>query len=108
MKISKVIKGDIKAGDEIEVSQLYVVEDGILSSFSKMTPMIKGDSWLFFLVKSKRDNADHYEHVGDYHGRYPIPGVTNTALPYAFDNGTYVPVDFREDIYSEILEKYEF
>ena len=108
MKISKVIKGDVNIGDEIEISQYYVVEDGELYTFSGMTPMIKGDSWLFFLAKSNRDNATHYCHMGDFQGRYPIPDTENTVLPYALDNGTYDPEDFRSDIYSEILEKYEF
>lgn len=94
IKISKVFKGDVNIGDEIEIS--------------RMSPMIKGDNWLFFLAKSNRDNSAHYCHMGDYQGRYPIPGTENTPPPYALDNGIYAPEDFRDDIYSEILEKYEF
>ena len=71
--VTEVLKGKVKVGDTITVMQRYAFDEerNMLLSFDEMTPMHKGDRWIYFL---KYDNyADAYESAGLVDGRYPIP-----------------------------------
>lgn len=107
IEISKVIKGDVSVGDEIVLKQLYGVIDDQFMTDSNLTPMLKEDTWLFFLSKN---NDGAYYCTGDNDGRYPLKNFSyrRIALTDNEDLGVYNKEDFREDIYSEILEKYDF
>lgn len=107
IRVSKVFKGDIEKGDCIDVHQSYGIADGRLISFSDLTPMQKGDEWLFFL-KSSNDNIGYWC-ASDTFGRYPVPSVENEPMPLADspDLGVYSEQNFQRDIYNEILEKYD-
>lgn len=110
-KISKVFKGDVKVGDKIEVAQHYGVYEDKFYTRGGLTPMLDGDTWMLFLVKNPEKFGDSYSCAGDTCGRYPVPGVVNEgAIPFSADmeKGVYDPYDFQDEIYDEILEKYEF
>lgn len=72
LHISKVLKG-APASEEIKIVQSYFVQDEPeqLVSFSGLTPMVRGEEWLFFLRYDKE--KDNYWCAGDYCGRYPVP-----------------------------------
>ncbi len=74
IRVTEVLQGDgISAGDRLAVTQRYgVLEDeNRLVSFSGLTPMNKGDSWIFFLNYDEESSA--YWCTGDVGGRYPLP-----------------------------------
>lgn len=107
LKISRVLKGNKNSGDEIKVSVRYGVVDGNLLTFSSLTPMQKGDEWVFFL--KKQSDADIYWHRGDADGRYPTKNTSgNGIMPLAEspELDVYDKADFNEKIYNEIVEKY--
>lgn len=69
-KIDKVLKGDAKEGDQIVIEQQSAVLANEYKTCSALTPMLKGDRWVYFLHK----DDDTYFAVNDYQGRYPVPG----------------------------------
>ncbi len=73
IKVLKVLKGDVRKGDRLPVSQSYEIlaEEQCLITFSELTPMEKGERWIFFLLKG--DLSDMYWCNGDSDGRYPLP-----------------------------------
>ena len=107
IEISKVIKGDLQVENEITILQAYGVVDNQLITYSKLTPMLKGDTWIFFL---KKNEDETYTCIGDCGGRYPIKNTKykKIALTDNEDLGVYDKSDFNEEVYNEILEKYEF
>ncbi|MCM1299395.1 MAG: hypothetical protein NC203_06295 [Firmicutes bacterium] len=107
LEILKVYSGDVNEGDSITVTQYYGVYDDSLATDSKLTPMLKDDTWLFFLTA---DNDGTYYCTGDNDGRYPLQNTSyrKIALTDYEDLGVYRKEDFREDIYAEILKSYEF
>lgn len=71
ISIKKILKGSVDS-DTIKMSQRYGIdEDNRLITFSEMTPMEKGDQWIFFLTYN--ESKDMYWASGDYTGRYPVP-----------------------------------
>lgn len=72
VKIEKVLYGDCSS-DTLVLSQRYGITDDTnqLVTFSDMTPMNKGDKWIFFLYFDEVSNS--YWCSGDYTGRYPLP-----------------------------------
>ena len=72
IEIKKVLKGKVDS-ETIKVSQSYGIEEdtGRLITFSEMTPMKKGENWIFFLKYN--ESNDSYWCAGDYSGRYPLP-----------------------------------
>lgn len=110
IKVSKVIKGDLQVGDTVTITQRYGIIDGKFINNSDLTPMLKGDTWLFFLYESDNLNVGTYRCTGDSDGRYPIKNVSYRKIAFTDneDIGVYNKEDFREDIYKEILEKYDF
>ena len=107
IEVSKVIKGDVEVGDKITIIQGYGVVDDRLITLSDLTPMIKGDTWFFCL--SCEEGSDIYWVTGDSDGRYPVPNSKNRTLAISeySDLGVYDEQNFKSDIYSEILEKYD-
>ena len=67
INVSRVIKGDIEEGDTVEIRQGYAVEDGQLITRSNLTPMVNGDTWVFFL--STANDCGYYWCTGDSDGR---------------------------------------
>lgn len=106
VEVLKVIKGDIKEGEILSVTQRYGIIDDRFLYMSRLTPMLNNDNWLFFLTK--RENGTCYC-TGDNDGRYPLENFSyrKIALTDNEDLGVYDKKDFREDIYKEILEKYD-
>ncbi|MCL2638402.1 MAG: hypothetical protein FWD48_08545 [Oscillospiraceae bacterium] len=69
--VTEVLHGDIKSGEIITIIQRYAFDEErkALISFSELTPMHKGDGWIYFLNR----NGDVYDVVSEADGRYPIP-----------------------------------
>lgn len=115
LKVEKVLKSDgqVWAGDEIVISQSYVIVDGAMYSLSQLTPMIKGDKWVYFLNQYHFYSEDThgkgvYYPVNDYEGRYPVPDDENPPFKYRENtNGVVAPAVFNEGIYSELKDKLE-
>lgn len=106
IEISQVIQGDVKVGDTLIVAQEYAVVDKKLLTYSKLTPMIKGDTWIFFLFEGDSDSDDtFYWCTGDSDGRYPVKDCENSIISQEL--GVYDKSDFNEAIYNELLEKYD-
>lgn len=73
INVRKVLKGE--AAETVKISQKYCIStDGELLTFSELTPMKKGDTWLFFLSYDAQN--DTYWCAGDFTGRYPLPDDT--------------------------------
>lgn len=110
IEVSKVIKGDVAVGDVVPITQDYGIVENQFLAISRLTPMLKGDSWIFFLSENKNLAVGKYSCTGDNDGRYPLKNFSyrRIALTDNEDLGVYDKEDFREDIYSEILEKYDF
>ena len=70
--IKKVLKGD-PPEEDIKISQRYGIQEKPeqIVTFSDLTPMIKGDEWLFFLKYDALNST--YWCAGDHCGRYPVP-----------------------------------
>lgn len=72
ISVEKVLKGNT---DEktIKISQRYGIDENQdkLITFSEMTPMNKGEQWIFFLSYDEINKI--YWCSGDYTGRYPVP-----------------------------------
>lgn len=106
IEISRVIKGNISEGDTVKISQSYAVKDGQLITHSDLTPMVNGDTWLFFL--STANDCGYYWCEGDSDGRYPVSTVQNQSLEISEYSGlgVYKRADFKDKIYEELVEKY--
>ncbi len=109
VEIKQVFKGDVEVGDTISVLQQYGIEEdrGIFWTYSDLTPMLGGDTWLFFLYDNRGEN---YMCSGDKDGRYPVENCTYQKMALT-DNeqlGVFNEYNFNEQIYSEILDKYDF
>lgn len=126
LKVEKVLKsnGKVWAGDEIIITQPYSVythsldeyptsDSGTLYSFSQLTPLVKGDKWVYFLTENNSGYPEifgdqSYSAVNDYEGRYPVPDEENPPFEYRENvNGVVAPAVFNQGIYSELKEKLE-
>lgn len=81
LRVENVIKGDIKAGQYVLINQGVLISAGgdnavQINSGDRLTPMFKGDRWIYFLKK----NGDYYEPVNGPQGRYPMPGSNNVDV----------------------------
>lgn len=108
IEVKQVFKGDVNVGDTIKICQPYAIVDDRFVTDSALTPMMKGDTWIFFLEPS--DNGEHYFCTSDSDGRYPVKDFSyaRIALTENEDLGVFDESDFKKEIYEEILEKYEF
>ena len=118
LKVTKVLKGDVKAGDVLTIADSYAVYDGGLYSETLLTPMIKGDSWIYFLKSYENITNDlycdflkeGYITVGTEEGRYPVPFNENKEFPYVEnENGVVTPGGaFNQKIYDEIKALFQY
>ncbi|MDR0326072.1 MAG: hypothetical protein LBI19_08285 [Oscillospiraceae bacterium] len=71
--VTEVLKGDVKIGDTVTITQRYSFDEerGAFILFGELTPMHKGDRWIYFLKFSAHTGA--YYPVGEADGRYPVP-----------------------------------
>ena len=108
IEVSEVLFGDVKVGDKLKIGQSYGVVDDRLISFDRLTPMQKGDEWVFFLVYAPF-LEESYWCSSDTFGRYPVTSAENAPMPLSDspDLGVFNEEDFKWDIYNEILEKYD-
>ena len=112
--VTEVLKGDVKLGDIITIQQNYRIEEGrgALVSYDGLTPMNKGDRWIYFLNSYDNDEdikdfkqylieyfnisdeseldeyANAYINSGMYEeGRYPVPdkGIADAVKQKSFD-----------------------
>lgn len=106
IEVEKVLIGNANIGDTLQIVQEYGIVDGDLVTFSDLTPMQKGDEWLFFLTKDS--DLDVYYCASDTFGRYPVSSTENAPMPLSDspDLGVFDEEDFKWDIYNEIVEKY--
>lgn len=111
--VSKVIKGDVKEGTEIRISQRYLVDEEHKKfiTFSSMTPMKNGEKWIYCLMPYNEYNQSYYT-AGDYTGRFPYKDISwNDFLDgkYAandlglFQRGMFASV---YGTYRELVDKY--
>ncbi|MCL2052696.1 MAG: hypothetical protein FWG91_13370 [Lachnospiraceae bacterium] len=114
LRITRVLKGDKKKGDIITIGQHYFFdeENNDLITYSELTPMHKGDRWIYFL----RGWGDHYSAAGDYDSRYPLPNKDIMKIIEApqehedFDPllfGVYNRSKINFSLYAEILEYFK-
>lgn len=113
IEVKQVLKGDVNVSDKLKTLQLSGVVDEKFYSFCELTPMIKGDEWIFFLAK---DDNDVYWVMCDSDGRYPTISsaennrrVTfkNAAVSDSYQLGVFDKESFNQSIYDEIVEKYD-
>ncbi len=108
LRVKQVLSGDVNIGDEIKIVQSCGVKDDQFISYSQMTPMLKGETWIFFLSRSLLYD-DSYYCVDDCDGRYPLKNVSyqSTGLTKYDDLGVYNRDNFKDDIYNALIEKYD-
>lgn len=110
MKITKVLYGDAAVGDVVDVIQHEGIHNDRFVTLSPLTPMQKGDEWVFCLSYSKTDNYEGYRCIGNSWGRYPTKNVGSNEI-MCFSNypefGVYEKGDFNEEFYNELVEKYD-
>lgn len=110
LKIEKVLYGDAKVGDIVDIAQSYGYvpsEDGsyLFWTMSELTPMKKGDRWLFFLNYDEGNNA--YFCTGDTDGRYPVPNGTAKLTDEQKRACVYEEWTLQTNIYEEVITRYK-
>lgn len=109
MRITKVLYGDAEIGDIVNVLQAEGVCNNVFMTRSLLTPMQKGDEWIFCLSRAKSHDLDGYWCVGQSDGRYPTNNVgSNETMCFSDypELGVYQRSDFNEKFYNELVEKY--
>lgn len=119
-KINKILGGSgcgtVLEGSDVIISQNYAIKGGSFYSYSKLTPMLKGDRWVYFL-KFNEKNGTYYS-LNDYMGRFPDPGYclvydrdpdlresANQFLPAMTNRyGLMDSNDFNEKIFRTLTE----
>jgi hypothetical protein len=122
VKVIAVLSGDVKKGDLLPVQQGTIIYTDTetnsqqIITMSGLTPMVKGQQWIFILGRDVKD-AD-FGYVGDVRGRYPLPEVTadfrNSLKSKGFDPlsaepdnfGVYDMKEFQLDTYLDLLKKF--
>ncbi len=123
VRIDKVLKGDLKVGDEITVSQDCGQYKDQFVTFSDMEPLIKGDQWIFCLCTV--DGKDEYFFAGDYSSRFPVPDSQTASLSRSADTdskallqnkidkmtnedfGVYEDISPMKDVYLDVITNYD-
>lgn len=110
MRITKVLAGDARVGDVINVLQDEWYSDECFHTASNLTPMQMGDEWVFCLKHATDERyGDGYWCVSDNKGRYPTKNSgSNEAVCFSDYPalGVYEESDFQEELYNQLLEKY--
>ncbi len=110
LEVTKVLKGEdlVSEGDRVVIAQSYAYEKVIgadryqMNASSYLTPMTKGDKWIYFLYKVNSDLFDCYRVVGDFQGRYPVPNQENQPFAYHENVNGVVEETFNNYIYNQI------
>ncbi|MBD5129274.1 MAG: M23 family metallopeptidase [Ruminococcaceae bacterium] len=100
-RIDKVYKGDIEEGQVVMIEQNGFAADGKYYVSDNLTPMIKGDKWLYCL--SKHGGICSARNYGN--GRYPLPGSQNKSLEfgeYGVINSQYANTKMYERLLTEL------
>lgn len=110
MKITRVLSGDAKVGDVVNVLQNEGIWEDRFFSLCPLTPMQNGDEWVFCLSRSyiEYEQCDGYWCLGPI-GRYPTSNIGSNEVMCFSDHpelGVYDEMDFNEKIYNELVEKY--
>lgn len=108
IEVKQVLSGDVKVGDKIKIAQYCGVLEDQFITFSEMTPMLKGDTWVFCLMPSYYTEGPYWC-TGDSDGRYPLKNTTyrSTGLTTNEDLGIYRRDSFKDNIYNDLIEKYD-
>lgn len=101
-RVDKVVKGRCSEGEEIIICQDGVVGGGKFYYTDNYTPMVKGDKWIYFLMKF--ENVGYYVSV-HHTGRYPVPGEEHEFVLNDNVYGVFDMNEFRSDIYEDIKER---
>lgn len=113
-RIDKILKNDtrgslpfsVSEGDNIVISQGYAIQGNKVLSDSKLTPMLKGDRWVYFLDYAADGNV--FYPLNDYMGRFPDPsdGARNRHLSAMTNEyGLTDANDFNKGIYRVLEQK---
>lgn len=108
VEISRVLKGDVKVGDTVNVLQRYGIIGDEFFAYDELTPMQNGDEWVFFLKEEPR--LDGYWCWGDTDARYPTKNASSNrpmALAESPELGVLDKSLFNQSIYEELVEKYD-
>ena len=117
MEVVEVIKGDLKRGEIIKLSEPYHIEDRILFVKGNYLPSIVGQDYYFFLIKPVDETGDRPEIWSDNHlptgreyGRYLVPSERNRSNLEAYSREELSLGENRIDlymrIYQEVVEAY--
>lgn len=101
-RVDKVVKGRCSEGEEIIICQDGVVGGGKFYYTDNYTPMVKGDKWIYFLMRF--ENVGYYVSV-HHTGRYPVPGEEHEFVLNDNVYGVFDMNEFRSDIYEDIKER---
>lgn len=101
-RVDKVVKGRCSEGEEIIICQDGVVGGGKFYYTDNYTPMVKGDKWIYFLMKF--ENVGYYVSV-HHTGRYPVPGEEHEFVLNDNVYGVFDMNEFRSGIYEDIKER---
>jgi hypothetical protein len=126
LQIIDVLQGEAQVGDVITVAQYYYVDDeGTFVSFDGLTPMRKGDRWIYFLSNLSEtaesieflgqfndveptDYLDTYFVTGYRNARFPVPSTERpmrSSEPATF--GMFNREDFPSGLHNEILNHFQ-
>lgn len=109
MKITKVLYGDANEGDIVNVLQAEGVLGEVFMTRSMLTPMQKGDEWIFCLSRAKTHDLNGYWCVGESDGRYPSPNSDSNEIMCFSDYpdlGVYEESDFNSEFYDQLKAKF--
>ncbi len=102
-RIDRVIKGNCFEGEEIIIAQNGYVDNGRFAQYSNLTPMLKGDKWVYFLTRYS--GASFYSPLGYSDGRYPVPGTEHEFVLCDNVYGVFDMIEFRSGVYEAIKER---
>lgn len=113
LEVERVLKGDAEVGEHLLINQETSINSNshgyyIVFADDRLTPMIKGDEWIYFLQKT---DEGCYIPVNGPQGRYPMPNNNNVNLSAEEDSGidkfsTYRnAAPARDEIYEELLNR---
>jgi hypothetical protein len=108
LEITSVYKGDVSAGDTVELRENHYSGDIPAYSEDNYLPSEKNKEYLFFLYQTAKDSpgAGAWFPVSAEYGRYPL-FKAETAGEYSNDElGLNTGSDEYRSVLSEVLEKY--
>lgn len=111
LEITKVIKGDFKVGDSINLYEMWHTENSegkeTLTIYQNYMPCEPGKEYLFFM-DGFRDNDQNYTPLMFELGRYPVLSSSSTDAATLSTEELYLSNDsdtYRE-FYQEVITRY--